>query len=109
MAMDYIEEKTPSGITIKVLLKSWEYTAFNRNGSVIYANESGGNVLHKVPVIAFFGKYLIPAANIDTELVFYKRIKDEIVIPYNDLVSHRRKYLFLKSSRYNRSGSCQGN
>lgn len=96
--MDYIEEKTPAGITIKVLLKSWDYTAFDRNGSVIHSSETGGNVLHKVPVIAFFGKYLVPVVNIDTELAFYKVIKDEIVIPYNELVHHKRKYLFLKSS-----------
>jgi hypothetical protein len=96
--MDYIEEKTPSGITIKVILKSWEYTAFNRNGSVIHTNESGGNVLHKVPVIAFFGKYLHPVINIDSELAFYKRIKDEVVIPYEELINNKRKYLFLKTN-----------
>ncbi|MBN2547238.1 MAG: hypothetical protein JXB50_15655 [Spirochaetes bacterium] len=96
--MDYIEEKTPGGVTIKVLLKSWEYTAFNRDGSVIHVHDSGGNVLHKVPVIAFFGKYLIPVVNVDSELAFYKIIKNEVIVPYEDLVNNKRKYLFLKSS-----------
>ncbi len=96
--MDYIEQKTPSGVTIKVIFKNWEYTAFNRDGSVIHINESGGNVLHKVPVIAFFGKYLSPVINIDSELAFYKIIKNEIVIPYVELVHNKRKYLFLKSN-----------
>jgi hypothetical protein len=96
--MDYIEEKTPGGITIKVIFKSWEYTAFNRNGSVIHTNETGGNVLHKVPVIAFFGKYLSPVVNVDSELTFYKIIKNEIVVPYLELAHNKRKYLFLKSS-----------
>ncbi len=96
--MDYIEEKTPSGITIKVIFKSWEYTAFNRNGSVIHSNETGGNVLHKVPVIAFFGRFLSPVVNIDSELIFYKIIKNEIIIPYVESVHNKRKYLFLKSN-----------
>jgi hypothetical protein len=96
--MDYIEQKTPSGVTIKVIFKNWEYTAFNRDGSVIHTNETDGNVLHKVPVIAFFGKYLSPVINIDSELAFYKIIKNEIVIPYLELVHNKRKYLFLKSS-----------
>lgn len=95
--MDYIEEKTPSGITIKVILKSWEYTAFTKAGSVIYANESEGNALHKVPVLAFFGKYVNPIMNIDSELVFYKVRKGEIVIPYEDLNHNKRKYFFIKS------------
>jgi hypothetical protein len=96
--MDYLEEKTPSGITIKVILKSWEYTAFDRNGSVIHANETGGTVLHKVPVIAFFGRYLTPVVNVDSELTFYKIIKNEIIVPYVELVFNKRKYLFLKSN-----------
>ncbi|MFH0975307.1 MAG: hypothetical protein V1874_05950 [Spirochaetota bacterium] len=95
--MDYIEEKTPSGITIKVILKSWEYTAFDKSGSVIYTNETGGNVLHKVPVIAFFGKYLDPVLKSDTELIFYKIRNGEIVIPYEDIPYKKRKYLFLKN------------
>jgi hypothetical protein len=96
--MDYIEEKTPSGITIKVIFKSWEYTAFDRNGSVIHTNETGGNVLHRVPVIAFFGQFLTPVVNVDSELTFYKIIKNEIVVPYVELVHNKRKYLFLKSN-----------
>jgi hypothetical protein len=96
--MNYIEEKTPGGITIKVILNSWEYTAFNKSGNVIYADISGGKVLHKVPVVAFFGQYFKPVINIDSELAFYKIRKGEIVIPYEDLVLKKRKYLFLKYS-----------
>ncbi len=95
--MDYIEERTPGGVTIKVLLKSWEYTAFNRGGSVIYADESGGKVLHRVPVVAFMGKNLKPVTNIDSELAFYKITKGDIVIPYEDLLYKKRRYLFLNT------------
>ncbi len=96
--MNFIEEKTPGGITIKVIFSNWEYTAFNRNGNVIYNKESDGKILHKVPVIAFFGMYLKPVINIDSELFFYKIRRGEIVIPYEDLVLKKRKYLFLKSN-----------
>jgi hypothetical protein len=95
--MSYIEERTPGGITIKVILNTWEYTVFNKHGNVIYANESGGKVLHKVPVVAFFGQYLKPVINMDSELAFYKIRRGEIVIPYEDLITKKRKYLFLKS------------
>lgn len=95
--MDYIEERTPGGVTIKVLLKSWEYTAFNRGGSVIYADETGGKVLHKVPVVGFMGKHLKPVSNIDSELAFYKIAKGDIVIPYEHLDKKERQYLFLKT------------
>jgi hypothetical protein len=95
--MAYIEEKTPGGITIKVILNSWEYTAFNKSGNVIYADALGSKVLHKVPVVAFFGQYLKPVISIDSELAFFKIRRGEIVIPYEDQILKKRKYLFLKN------------
>lgn len=96
--MEYIEEKTPSGITIKVLLRTWEYTVFDKGGKVIYADEAGRKVLHKVPVIAFLSSIIKPVKIIDNEVVFYKITKGDIVIPYDDVSTKRRHYLFLKTT-----------
>ncbi|MBN2040742.1 MAG: hypothetical protein JW864_11910 [Spirochaetes bacterium] len=95
--MDFIEEKTPGGNTIKVLLKTWEYTVFNKAGKVIYADEAEGKVLRKVPVLGFLGKNIRPVKTNLSEIIFYKISKGDIIIPYDDLLINKRKYLFLRT------------
>ncbi len=94
--MDYLEEKTPSGITLKVLFNKWHFIAFDRDGGVIYAEESEAKVLHKIPVMVVLGDRYRIVKNNESELAFFKIIKGEIIIPYTSLKTSERKYFFIE-------------
>ncbi|HDP79569.1 MAG TPA: hypothetical protein ENN21_01860 [Spirochaetes bacterium] len=93
--MDYIEEKTPYGIAIKVLTKKWSFLAFDRNGSSIYADDAGLKVLHRVPLVSFVGADFEIKNNKSPDLSFLKVSKNQIIIPYMDLGENKRRYLFI--------------
>lgn len=95
--MDYIEERTPGGVTLKVLLNNWNYIAFDKNGKAIYADESGRKMLHKVPVIVFMGQTFSISTQSKSELAFYKITRGKIVVPYTDTRTNNRKYLFIET------------
>ncbi len=93
--MEYIEEKTPYGIVIKVLLKKWTFLAFDRKGGSIYADDAGLKVLHKIPMITFVGANFQIKNTKGPDLSFLKITKNQIVIPYTDLENNNRRYLFI--------------
>lgn len=95
--MDYIEEKTPNGITIKVMLKKWNFIAFEKDGKVIYADESEAKVLHRVPVLVYIGDKFNIVRKGDSELAFFKINKGKVVIPYTLNDNNIRRYLFVES------------
>jgi hypothetical protein len=93
--MDYLEEKTPRGITIKVLTKNWNFLAFNRNGGSIYADEAGLKVLHRVPMVSFVGNNFKVKNITKQEFAFIKILKGRMVLPYIDLNDGNRKYVLI--------------
>ncbi|MDY6967497.1 MAG: hypothetical protein SVR08_02405 [Spirochaetota bacterium] len=97
--MEFIEEKTPDGITLKVMLKKGHFLAFNRSGSVIYADEEKASSIHELPVIFFMSIYLKVERRKESALQFYKIINNEIVIPYSDLRDNKRYYQFVKINK----------
>ena len=95
--MDYIEEKTPNGITLKVMTKKWNFIAFEKDGKVIYADEAEAKVIHKIPgIVLISDKYQIVRKG-DSELAFFKVNKGKIIIPYLSRSNDIRKYLFIGS------------
>lgn len=90
-----IEEKTPKGITIKVMVDKWKYLAFDKRGGSIYADAAGTKVLHHVPFIVFVGTEFLLAENIRSEVSFLKNVKDKIIIPYSYTYEHNRRYVFI--------------
>ncbi len=97
--MEYVEEKTPGGITFKVMIKKWQFIAFEKNGKVIYADETDAKVLHKTPVIVFISENCNVVKNDDSELAFFKINKGKIVAPYVNSKDGVRKYLFIDCDR----------
>ena len=95
--MDYIEERTPNGITVKVMIKKWNYIAFEKDGKVIYADEADAKVLHKVPIVVIIGDNIKIVKKEDNELAFFKVNKGKVVIPYSQKKKNLRKYLFIES------------
>ncbi len=90
-----IEEKTPKGISIKVMIDKWKYLAFDKRGGSIYADSANTKVLHHVPFIVFVGTEFIIPENIRSEVSFLKNVKDKIIIPYSYTYEHNRRYVFI--------------
>jgi uncharacterized protein (DUF2164 family) len=95
MIMDYIEEKTPKGISIKILKDKWKYLAFDRNGSSIYADKHEMKVMHKVLLIAFLGEYFQVHNNYNRELSLIRVSRGKLVIPYDRKGFEKRRYLLM--------------
>ncbi len=91
-----IEERTPKGICLKVMLNKWKFLAFDRKGSSIYADASGTKVMHDILFIIFIGEQFVLHENRKSELAFLKIIKDKIVIPYMVLPDEKRQYVFIE-------------
>ncbi len=94
--MDFIEQATPRGITLKVFPKKWNYLAFDQNGKSIYADASGLKVLHRVQLVVFVGDNFTVKNNAGAEMSFLKATRGQIVIPYVDSSTDRRqRYIFI--------------
>lgn len=92
--MDYIEEKTPKGITIKVILPKWKFIAFDRKGKSIYTDEHNVHLLHKVPIIVFIGEDFHVRNNYSKEISFLKVRKDNLIIPYKYKSTDNQEFIF---------------
>ncbi len=94
--MDFIEQATPRGITLKVFPKKWNYLAFDQKGKSIYADSSGLKVLHRVQLVAFMGENFIIKNTSGAEMSFLKATRGQIVIPYVDTIADsRQRYIFI--------------
>ena len=51
----YIEEKTPKGFTLKVIVKKSSFLVFDQSGGTVYSDPEGLKVIHRIPIIAFLG------------------------------------------------------
>ncbi len=95
--MDYIEETTPRGITIKVTPKKWNFLVFDQRGGSVYADKAGSKILHQVPLIAFVGENFRLKNTANPEFSFLKVVKNRIVVPYLDTADNKRKYIFVET------------
>ncbi len=91
--MDFTEEKTPSGITLNIMLKSWNFVAFQKSGESVYADKEGRSVLHKVPTLIFLGKTMSLQKRYTRDYELYKVRDNEIIIPY--YTEEEKKFLFI--------------
>jgi hypothetical protein len=97
--MDFVEEKTPSGIALKILLNRWHFLAFDKKGKTIYADADGRTQLHKVPLIIFLGKNISARNPFSLEYTLAKIRKKNIIIQYKDRRDNRIKYLFIPTDK----------
>lgn len=90
-----VEEKTPKGIVLKVMVNKWKFLAFDSRGSSIYADSSDTKLLHDVPFIVFVGADFIMQDSYRSELAFLKVVRNRIVLPYQMEGENMRKYVFV--------------
>ena len=93
--MNFIEEKTPAGYNLKILLKKSKFLVFNNRGESFSSDAEGRSLLHKLPSVVFVGNVFFIERDYlrDYSLV---RVKDkQIILPYRDVVEKKRKLLFV--------------
>ncbi len=95
--MDFAEEKTPSGRTLKIMYKKGMFLLFNEGGEPVYADPEGRSMLHKTPVVIFIGTSYSVERDYDREYTLLKISEGKIILPYRDMIEKKRKYIFLET------------
>lgn len=95
--MEFAEEKTPSGMTLKIMYKKGMFLLFNESGESIYADFDGRSLLHKTPKIVFIGTSFSVERDYDREYTLLKISEGRIILPYRDMIEKKRKYIFLET------------
>lgn len=93
--MDFIEEKTPKGYTLKILFNKWQFLAFSKKGESILADTEEKSLLHKVPLIIFVGNSFLYKKNYTRNYELLKIRHGAMILPYHDRLERKSKYIFL--------------
>lgn len=93
--MEYAEERTPSGRTLKIMYKKGMFLLFNEKGEPVYSDSEGRSMLHKTPMIVFVGTSFSADRDYDREYTLLKISEGRIILPFRDVIEKQRKYLFL--------------
>ena len=93
--MDFAEEKTPSGLKIKIMFKNWQFLAYDKKSRSIYADSEGKKLLHKVPFILLIGTKFRIKKIYDRDYHLLKVRDNTLIVPYVDLEDNIKKYLLI--------------
>lgn len=94
----YIEEKTPKGYTIKIIVKKNSFLVFDQRGSTVYADPAGMKILHKIPAIAFLGKSFTVRNRKVSDFTFCKVSRGKVIVPFYVAGDKDMRYLLLETS-----------
>jgi hypothetical protein len=92
---NYIEEKTPKGFTIKIIVDKNAFLVFDPKGSTVYADASGMKILHKITAIAFLGKSFTVRNRKVSDFTFCKVSKGKVIVPFYCSGDNNMRYLLL--------------
>lgn len=91
-----IEEKTPKGITLKIMAEKSKFFAFTRGGTTIYSDDSKTKLLHEIPTVIFIGSdFIIPATALKGDYSLHKVLKGKALVPFQLNEKDVERYLFL--------------
>jgi len=93
--MEYAEERTPGGRTLKIMYKKGMFLLFNQKGESVFTDTEGRSLLHKTPMIIFVGTSFSVDRDYDREYTLLKVSEGSIVLPYRNMIEKKRKYIFL--------------
>ena len=93
--MNFIEEKTPAGYNLKILLNKSKFQVFNNRGESFSSDNEGRSLLHKIPTAAFVGNVFLIERNHFKDYSLVKVKDEEIMLHYRDIVEKKRKLLFI--------------
>jgi transposase-like protein len=93
--MNFAEEKTPSGLILKVMFNKKKYLVFNNRGESISADSEGRSLLHKMPSIVFLGTTFEIGRDYDREFSLLKLRDNHLIVPYRNIIEKKKKYIFI--------------
>jgi hypothetical protein len=93
--MNFAEEKTPSGLILKVMFNKMKYLVFNNRGESISADSEGRSLLHKMPSIIFLGTTFEVERDYDREFSLLKIRDNHLIVPYRNIIEKKKKYIFI--------------
>ena len=93
--MDFAEEKTPSGYTLKILYNKLKFLVFNSRGESFSADKEGRSLLHKLPTVVFLGNIFNIERDYLKEYSLLKVRDDTLILPYRNITEKKRKHLFI--------------
>ena len=93
----YIEEKTPKGFTLKILVKKGSFLVFDQKGAAVYSDPEGMKVLHRIPHLAFLGRSFAIRNRRISDFTLCKVSKNKTVIPFYIAGERDMRYLLLDS------------
>ena len=93
--MDFTEEKTPAGYTLKILFDKLKFLVFNNRGESFHADKEGRSLLHKLPTAVFLGGIFLIERDYLKEYSLLKVRDDTIILPYRNIIEKKRKFLFI--------------
>ncbi len=93
--MNFAEEKTPSGLILKVMFSKMKYLVFSNRGESISADDEGRSLLHKMPSIIFVGSTFEIDRDYDREFSLLKHRDNHLIVPYRNIIEKKKKYIFI--------------
>lgn len=93
--MDFVEEKTPSGFTLKILFDKLKFLVFNSRGESFSADKEGRSLLHKLPTFVFLGGIFLIERDYLKEYSLLKVRDKTLILPYRNIIEKKRKFLFI--------------
>jgi hypothetical protein len=95
--MNYIEEKTPAGYTIKIMTSSWQYMIFDRKGNSVYMNSEAKKYVQSLPLLIFVGSGFRIKQDHTRDYHMLKVRKGVMVLPYGIASERATRYIFIKT------------
>ncbi len=91
-----IEEKTPKGIVLKIMVDKLKFLAFARGGATVYSDESKTKLLHDIPTVVFIGSdFIVPATALKGDYSLHKVLKGKALVSFQLNEKDEERYLFL--------------
>lgn len=94
----YIEEKTPKGFTLKVIVKKSSFLVFDQSGGTVYSDPEGLKVIHRIPIIAFLGSTFAIRNRKISDFTLFKVSKNKIVIPFFMAYERDIRYILIDTA-----------
>jgi len=93
--MNFIEEKTPAGYNLKILLNKSKFLVFNNRGESFASDSEGRSLLHKIPTVVFVGSVFVVEQDYSKNYSLVKVRDEKILLPYRNITEKKRKLLFI--------------
>ena len=93
--MDFIEERTPRGYTLKIFYEKGKYLAFDARGKSVYADDENKNLIHLSLLLIFLGEEISFNRDYEKNYTLLKIQNGKIIIPFFIKTRNDVQYIFI--------------